>query len=134
MIFTALSLVLIIFFGTLFDEFSRSLLSLVFAAVFLYVFERLIGLRYNRFLVLSVASLVPYVIWTIFDGFVQTPYEQRFDITALMKVLPLAAAAVVGLELLFRYSRNREAPATLRRARDQRELARALRRSRPAAR
>lgn len=106
MVFTALSLVAIIFFGTVFDDFSRSLLSLIFAVVFLLVFEHYFSRGWNHFLVLSISSMIPYCFWLALDSWHHQ--EDRYDIFLLLKILPFAAALTIGLDFVFRHLRNQD--------------------------
>ncbi len=106
MVFTALSLLAIVFFGWLFDDFSRSTLSLLFAVVFLLVWEHFLGKGWNHFLVLSISSMLPYVVWMILDW--TSPLEDRHTITTLMTILPFAVAVTIGLDFLFRHTNNRD--------------------------
>lgn len=107
MIFTALSLVVMVFFGTLFDDFSRSLISLIFAAVFLFVLEHYFSKGWNHFLVLSISSMIPYAFWMVLDQWDRP--DERYDIFTLLKILPLVAIVTIGLDFMFRFVRNREA-------------------------
>ncbi len=106
MVFAALSLVAMIFFGAAFDDFSRSLLSLIFAVVFLLVFEHYFGKGWNHFFVLSISSMVPYPIWLTMDHW--APMAERHDMATLLTILPFAVVLTLGLDFLFRHMRNKQ--------------------------
>lgn len=104
MIFTAFSLVLMTFFGVLFDDLSRTMISLIFGVVFLFVFEHYIYSGLNKFVVLSIGSMMPYGVWLALDHSFEL--GERYGFVTLMKVVPLFALVIAALEIGFHYMTN----------------------------
>ncbi|MBI1208857.1 MAG: hypothetical protein GC191_16425 [Azospirillum sp.] len=108
MVFTALWLVILVYAGTVFDDMSKYVISVVFVAVALLLLRYYLNYWTHDLIILSVVSFAPYLIWFILDdhtgGVVRHTSKDLFTI-----VLPTGLAAA-GLDIAFRYMRNPARP------------------------
>ena len=106
MIATIVSLVLITYMGTVYDEMARLILDIIFTGLFLFLFRRFFNKPLEHFLWVSIISLLPYFVWYIFDA--AMPPTHRLDSLSLLKILPVATVIILGLDTVFRFMRNRQ--------------------------
>ena len=106
MIATIISLVLITYMGTVYDEISRLILDIIFTGLFLFLFRRFFNRPLEHFLWVSMISMLPYFVWYIFDA--AMPTVHRLDSIALLKTVPIATVIILGLDTVFRFMRNRQ--------------------------
>ena len=106
MIATIISLVLITYMGTVYDEISRLILDIIFTGLFLFLFKRFFNKPLEHFMWVSMISMLPYFVCYIFDA--AMPTVHRLDSLALLKTLPIATVIILGLDTVFRFMRNRQ--------------------------
>jgi multisubunit Na+/H+ antiporter MnhE subunit len=106
MIATIVGLILIVYMGTIYDEISRLILSIIFTGLFLFLFRRFFSRPLEHFLWVSVISMVPYFVWYIFDA--AMPAAHRYDAMSLLKTVPIVTVVILGLDTVFRFMRNRQ--------------------------
>ncbi len=106
MIATIIGLILIVYMGTVYDEISRLILSIMFTGLFLFLFRRFLNRPLEHFLLVSIISMVPYFVWYIFDA--ALPATHRYDAMSLLKTVPIVTVLILGLDTIFRFMRNRQ--------------------------
>ncbi len=106
MIATIISIVLITYMGTVYDEMARLILDIIFTGLVLFLFKRFFNKPLEHFLWVSFISMLPYFVWYIFDA--AMPVTHRLDSLVLLKTLPIATIIILGLDTVFRFMRNRQ--------------------------
>ena len=106
MIATIISIVLITYMGTVYDEMARLILDIIFTGLVLFLFKRFFNKPLEHFLWVSIISMLPYFVWYIFDA--AMPSTHRLDSLVLLKTLPVATIIILGLDTVFRFMRNRQ--------------------------
>jgi len=104
MVFSALSLVMMLFVGTQFDEISRYILSVIFVLVALLVMRYHFGYTTRNFFIISLIGFLPYLLWYTLD--VHSPPHVRYNPLDLIKIALPFGAVVYGLDLAFVTLRN----------------------------
>jgi multisubunit Na+/H+ antiporter MnhE subunit len=105
MIATIIGLIVSVYMGAVYDEMARLILSIIFTGLFLYLFRRYFNRNIEHFIWVSIISMLPYFVWYIFDA--AMPSTVRYDTVSLMKVVPVVAIIILGLDTAFRFIRNR---------------------------
>ncbi|CAK0749209.1 membrane hypothetical protein [Azospirillaceae bacterium] len=106
MVFTAASMVLIMYFGHMFDSLSQLILSTIFAVVCVGFLRYYFYIESDQFKIFAVGSFIPYIFWSILEQIV--PMTEKYSVTYLVKILPILTVIVVGLDMATRYvTRNR---------------------------